>query len=393
MPVRTFDGVDDRITTALGSLGFAFGPGTIAMIMRSGSDSGALRTLFKAGSAATASRYDLEVTSTNAVGLRLGLSQRQGPTIGVTQADGWVLIAARKATGTVTPRFSKYNFGTATWTHEDAASTIGNSGTPTNGAYLGASGSTASQHAPMDLGIAAVWNVVLSDAQIEALVEDEANWSTVAPVALWPLDQAATTTAVQDTIGTADETAITGTSVTADAVPWTGGAGSFSGAIAQTLPAITQAAAGAHTAPTFSGAAAQTLPALTQSAAGSHTAPTFAGTIAQTLPSLEQAAAGSTTAPTFTGTAAQTLSSLTQSAEGSTTPPAGATVAQTLPALTQTATGSFAAPTFTAVIAQTLPPLTQSLTNRKPVATTTLGERVGLSVSLSTRSTPTLEVT
>lgn len=428
MPVRTFDRADDNITTALGSLGFAFGPGTIAAIIRRAADSGASETVFKAGVSSIGARYQLNLAANGQIQLQCGSSLLAAAGVTVAAADGWCLIAGTKATGTVAARIHKYVFSTETWTHADSSTTGGNSGVPATSARIGAT-HTPSVFFGGDIGILAVSDAVLNDAAIEALVADEAAWDSAGFVAKWMLDQASTATAVDDDIGTADQSAITGTSVTSTDIPWTGGsAGTFSGTIAQTLPAVTQAAAGTHTAPSFTGTAGQTLPSLTQAAAGAVTPPEGTGVIAQTLPSLTQAASGTHTVPTFVGAAAQSLPALTQSVTGSTQPPTftadaaqvlpamtqtvvGAvslpartgTAAQELPALTQTATGGYAPPTFSAVIAQTLPMLTQSLTNRKPVVTTTLGvrgapsltlgRRADRSLALSTRPTPTLEVT
>ncbi len=120
-----------------------------------------------------------------------------------------------------------------------------------------------------------------------------------------------------------------------------------SGAIAQTLPSLTQSA----TASSIGGPIAQTLPSLTQSATAVEV---FTSTIAQTLPSLTQSAAASVMLP-VTGAIAQTLPSLTQSATA--VEVFTSTITQTLPSLTQSAT---AVEKFEGPIAQTLPSLTQT---------------------------------
>ncbi len=82
--------------------------------------------------------------------------------------------------------------------------------------------------------------------------------------------------------------------------------GGVTGSAVQTLPSLTQSAAGTIR----SGTIVQTLPSLTQSASGATA--TFVASIAQTLPSLTQTAAGVHTIGT--NVAAQTLPSLSQSA-------------------------------------------------------------------------------
>lgn len=139
-----------------------------------------------------------------------------------------------------------------------------------------------------------------------------------------------------------------------------------SGTAAQTLPHLTQAAAGTVVAPSFTATAAQTLGPLTQAAAGTTTPPAFTGSAADTLPPLSQAASGGTVPPSFTGDAAQTLPPLGQSAAGTvTTPGVAGSADQTLPALSQAAAGAVVNPGFTAQAAQTLPALGQSATGAR----------------------------
>lgn len=116
------------------------------------------------------------------------------------------------------------------------------------------------------------------------------------------------------------------------------------GAIAQTLPALTQAGTGTFTAPVYTAEAVQTLPSLTQSASGTFASPQL-GTIVQVLSPVTQAAAGTTTAPTFTGTATQALGTLAQAASGTHVAPiSSGSASQTLPALTQAASGTVTNP-------------------------------------------------
>lgn len=250
MSVRTFDGVDDVITTALGSLGFAFGPGTIAAIVRRARDN-TTESVVYVGVSTVSGRYALEFG--NAVPrLRSGASIQQAATITVTATEGWVLIAVTKASGGVTPRFHKYNFTTGVWTHENAGATLTNSGIPATSARIGAT-NTPSQWTAADIAIAAVANTVLSDAAIEALTVEQAAWDTAGFVALWPLDQASTATAAQDTIGAADQTAIVGTAVSTDVVPWTGSASTSDPALQGVAVAGGITAQGHAVAPAHSG--------------------------------------------------------------------------------------------------------------------------------------------
>ena len=105
--------------------------------------------------------------------------------------------------------------------------------------------------------------------------------------------------------------------------------GDITGDAAQTLPSLSQSAAGEVE---VSGDAGQTLPSLTQSAAGSLGR---IGTAAQVLPALEQSAAGEVNVQ---GVAAQILPALDQAAAGTTATRTGE-IAQSLPSLTQSAAG------------------------------------------------------
>lgn len=223
MSVRTFDRVDDTIGLALGSLGFAFGPGTIAAIIRRAADSGAAETILKVGVSVISAQYQMQLSSVGRLQLQVGATVQSLTGLNVLAADGWVLVAVSKATGTVAARLHKYVFSTATWTHADSGNTAANSGVAATAARIAATQSPAVFFGG-DIGILGVSNTVLNDAAIEALTSGEAAWDSAGFVAKWMLDQASTATAVQDDIGAAHQSAITGTSVTATNIPWaTGG--------------------------------------------------------------------------------------------------------------------------------------------------------------------------
>lgn len=218
MPVRTFDGIDNRIAFALGATGIVMGPVTIAMIVRRGHDTGTEAVMRVGASGLSTARYGLEILTT-ALQVRSANNLLSAPTITATVADSWVLLAVSKANGTVTPRFHKSILASSTHTHEDGASTLANSTAPTAGPVIGAAANGTSPYQG-DVAIAAIWNVVLTDSQVEALIQSQAAWRNVAPVALWVLDQTSTATSVPDIVGTSSQSSITGTSVTLDGVPF-----------------------------------------------------------------------------------------------------------------------------------------------------------------------------
>ncbi len=222
MSVRGFDGVNDVIQLSLGSLNFAFGPGTIAAIVKwNGANAGtSTQTFIKAGTSNVANHYDLECSAGGRLQLVLGTTIVQASTaMNLSASEGWVLIAATKASGTVAVRFHKYVFGTSTWQHLDA-STSANSGTPATAARIGSPNSSG-QWLCADMGIMGVSNTVFDDAAIEALIVSQSAWSSAAGfVAAWVFDQASVATALPDYIGSADQSSISGTTVVADDIPW-----------------------------------------------------------------------------------------------------------------------------------------------------------------------------
>ena len=131
------------------------------------------------------------------------------------------------------------------------------------------------------------------------------------------------------------------------------------GTASSTLPALTQAAAGATTVPVFTGAVASTLPSLSSAAVGGTVPPAFNGQTVSTLAPLTQTAQGASVAPGFTGSAASVLPTLTSSAAGTSEPPhVAGTAASILPGLVSSAEGAVSAPVVrTGVIVSTLPAL------------------------------------
>lgn len=213
--VRTFvAGSSQTITLGLGTLGFAFGPGTMAALVRL-TNTGAAKTAFSAG-ATNAASYMLQVDTTNVVDLRLNGVAGLGTT--TLSATTWYVIAASKATGSVAPRIHIYDCTAGTWTHENATSSVANSSTPLTRSQFGSTPAGAAFWNG-DIQLAAVWSSVLDDTATAALVSLSA-FISAAPAGLWILDQAAITTAVTDYTGHgADETAHVGTSVTSVTIP------------------------------------------------------------------------------------------------------------------------------------------------------------------------------
>ena len=211
MSVRRFTSASsEKITLSVGNLGFAFGPGTIAAVVFPTQVTVAAH-VFTAGSV-TSATYALRMSAAGKVTLVCNTTTPAAPAgLPAMTANAWFLIAATKATGTVAPRYHHYVYSTKTWTHIDSAATAANSGTPGTRAAFGTDNSGAAAFWQGDIAAAGVWNVVLTDAQIEALVL----FSPAIPKGLWRLNQDSTGENVLDlTGGGADQSAIVGTSIT-----------------------------------------------------------------------------------------------------------------------------------------------------------------------------------
>ena len=129
----------------------------------------------------------------------------------------------------------------------------------------------------------------------------------------------------------------------------------ISGTVAQTLPAIVSAAAGAVDVPVFTGAAATVLPSVAQAAEGTAAVPVFSGAAASMLPPLVTALTGAVTCPVTSGE-----------------------VASILPALTTALSGAVAAPQVTGAAASLIPAVATSATGQVSDA----GEIVGTMASM-----------
>lgn len=212
---RTFDGTDDKVTLSLGALGFTFGPGTVAAIVRWVTSAGT-DTIFSVGTGSTgfALGYNPGATTLEAVVDAASTTSATALTSG-----SWYLVAMTKATGTVIPRIHRYDYAANSHSHANCAGTLGDT-TPATQAQIGERFSASALYWSGDIAVVGCWNVVLTDAQIEAMAFSLMAWHQVPPKGLWVLDQAATTMKVNDhSGGGANESALVGTAVAASSVP------------------------------------------------------------------------------------------------------------------------------------------------------------------------------
>lgn len=147
-------------------------------------------------------------------------------------AGDWALVMIRKASGTAAIESGVARLdGSAAWTYLSTSPTTtgGTAGTPDKIEFGATNNGDFSSFKDMLLATAAIWNSSLSDANLNTIASALSTQSIadLSPLALWDFNQASTGTAVEDLVGTSDQSAISGTSVvTIDDPPgWTFGIG------------------------------------------------------------------------------------------------------------------------------------------------------------------------
>ncbi len=205
---RLFDGTDDKVTVAVGNAGFAFGPGTIAMLIRRNNTAVSQRPFMR--DTAGTGRLGLRVNSTDDLSVQIGNVLQVGPL--KLDATGWWLAAVTKASGAQLPRSHTYKYATGVFSHTDHGATVANSATSTASPVLGANNTTEFFNG--DIAVAGLFDVALTDQQIEALAYSLSAWRLPNSVGRWLLNQSATAHQVIDeTGGGANQSAIVGTAI------------------------------------------------------------------------------------------------------------------------------------------------------------------------------------
>jgi len=135
----------------------------------------------------------------------------------------WYLVVMRKPTGTVAPRFSRYDFSTGIWNHENGNTAIANLTPPGSDGSIRFTYETEPDNLDGRIAARAVWSNALpwsadtsGDTALEAagLQTSLQNWLDTAPSGLWSFSQTTVSHLVVDLTGNgANQRAITGTSV------------------------------------------------------------------------------------------------------------------------------------------------------------------------------------
>jgi hypothetical protein len=209
---RTFNGSSDVISLTVGGLAsIGTGACTIAAIVKLGDTTDGCPLWM--GSTGSADTHFLEIFG--------GQWNYRGTNIMAgSTADNWHLIAATKTAGTTTPRGHKYVYGTNTWTHTNAGSTLADPSGTTAFAGIGRYQTAAAEFFNGDIAVVAAWSRALADVDIEQLAHSLQAWYAAAPLAGSVLDQQAVGTPINDwTGGGANQSAITGTTVSTNSAP------------------------------------------------------------------------------------------------------------------------------------------------------------------------------
>lgn len=215
--VRAVTGATDDLIFAPGDLS-AMTHGTIAVLFKPWSGgSGNVRTLFGPHDSGGTSLGSLHLDAADDVTWTAGGVSASAQTLTMNVCH---LIVARKATGTVPPRFSVKNLNTSTWTHSDGDASVADWTAPTDAGRIRLSSAGAANMYSW-LAAEAVWANSLpwaADASGDAAIEAAAledhfdNWRAAGASALWKFNQPAVNMNVEDlSAGLADEVDRVGT--------------------------------------------------------------------------------------------------------------------------------------------------------------------------------------
>lgn len=209
----------NHVSLSLGALNFAFGPGTIAVIVRTASVDTQDQDMLSAGTGLDWAFW-MWGAGNNLLSFWVGAaaSSSDSGTLTIVPNDGWVFAAVSKATGSAAPRFYKYQYSTGLWGITNGG-VIVNSAVPDGSAEI-ATDIGGGSYFNGDWAMGAVWNVQLTDPQVcsLALAPTLSNWSaSVKPRAIWIPDLGVN---VSDLSGNgANETSHVGAAQTPDEFP------------------------------------------------------------------------------------------------------------------------------------------------------------------------------
>jgi hypothetical protein len=297
----------NRIRTSPGGLVGINGSGiTIVAVCRRDASTTLRQCIVRAYNSASAHCAGITFNESGNLAYIAGGSITASASANVPANSGWVMLAGSKTTGSANPRLHRYVYATDIHTHVNGDFALGDSAnTMDSGGTVRIGENNSSEFLDGGMAVLAYFPTVLTDMQIEGLTDDVAAWFALSPTAMWIFDQDPVS-ALQDEIGSAHQTTITGTSVDSTSPPIITSSGA-TGTGAFPVPPVTMSASGTVSS---TGSIAVNVPALTMSAAGTVSTD---GSAALTLPSLGMSAAGTVSTD---GSASISLPAVGMSASG-----------------------------------------------------------------------------
>lgn len=216
---RLFDGVDDVVKVADQSAIRPAAAITMAVLFRTGATAGEsfgsiMHKKLTTGNASYAIQHDGSTNGVLYFNMHNGTSQTfTGDTTALT-ASTWFLAVGRCAGNANPLRLRIYNLdGSVNQNATDSSNFTGSISYDTNPLHFGEHENLGNWAG--NIAVAGLWNSSISDSTAASLVIGLQEWVDASPSALWAFNQTSTATAVEDLIGTADQSAITGTTVSA----------------------------------------------------------------------------------------------------------------------------------------------------------------------------------
>jgi hypothetical protein len=214
MAVREFDGTDDEITLDDGGLGqICNGAWSAVLVVKPTTVPASGEECFLAAHASGTHIFGFYDANNGKLGFASSAAFTNYFASGLT-ASAWQIIAVTKAAGTVAPRAHCKELGAGSWTHGDMGATVADRTETATSFVAGSRGGV--EYKDTRIAVAAYYvGTNLSDANVESIQTTPSTQQliTLGASAVWEFDQASTATAVEDLVGIADQSGITGTTV------------------------------------------------------------------------------------------------------------------------------------------------------------------------------------
>lgn len=215
---RVFDGVDDELRVAVGAGAFTPTNITMAILCKLTADSQWHSLMCCQDAATSTARYSVEIDpSSNLIAVIDGADTSDtGTTMAVS--DGWCVVAMTRSGGAAgTWRAHKVPISGSP-VHADRGTTA--EGTSADSTIQFGEFESVGDRFEGHMLAAGIWNSALTDQQVESLAGGFYYWNKLAPRECWLFDGAvATPVASRAIAGTADQSAVEGTTTTSTGLP------------------------------------------------------------------------------------------------------------------------------------------------------------------------------